>query len=124
MKKKEPLINDVPKHKKKSKAKGLPRADHKHIYETGLLYSYILHKNFLNNGVDKITTHMNPTEICSICGRVGKINKNPIYYINEQVNLPFVYHKKELSEEALKLPKWYINDYFDKFATRMEEVKK
>lgn len=32
----EPLIDDIPKHKKKSKKKGQPRADHKHEYKTVL----------------------------------------------------------------------------------------
>ena len=32
-----PLVKEEPKHKKKSKAKGLARADHKHEYEPVLL---------------------------------------------------------------------------------------
>lgn len=116
------LVNEVPKYKKKSKAKGLPRADHKHVYETGLLYNYIHHKNILNNGADRVTECINPTKICIVCGRVGKPDRNPIYYTDVQVNSPFVYHREELSQEALRLPKWYIEDWFDKFATRMDEV--
>lgn len=123
-KNKEYLVNEVPKHKKKSNAKGLPRADHKHTYETGLLYSYIHHKNFLNSGIDRVIECINPTKICVICGRVGKPDNDPIYYTDVQVNLPFVSHREELSEEALRLPKWYIEDWFDKFATRIDEVKK
>lgn len=58
--------NDVPKHKKKSGAKGTPRADHKHEYETAAI---------------KINRMVGGTpckvickgEVCTICGRVAKL---------------------------------------------------
>lgn len=120
-KEKEFLINEVPKHKKKSKAKDLPRADHKHVYETGLLYTYHRFKNFLNNG-EETREYINPTKICSICGRIGVLDTNPIYYIEERKSKPFIYINKELSKDAFKLPKWKAEDLLDKFATRMDEA--
>ena len=42
-----PLLDEEPKHKKKSKGNGEPRSKHKHVYETVLLhrhYRFIDHK--------------------------------------------------------------------------------
>ena len=110
-----PLTIEEPKHKKKSTAKGQPRADHKHIYETVLLYHYHHYKD-LKNGDDKVSMHTHPTKVCTICGRVGHTDIDPSYYIKKESNLRWLSHITELSDKALALPKWHINDFFDKFA--------
>lgn len=110
-----PLTNETPKHKKKSKAKGLPRADHKHTYETVLLY---INCKFFNGTPTQIVL---PTKVCSICGRIGSTDTDPSYYIlTKNSDLPYRTYTKDLSEKALSLPKWHANDFFDKFAAKGE----
>ena len=110
------------KHKKKSQSKGQPRSKHKHKYETVLLTKYYHHNDF-KTGAQKITQTETPTKVCTICGRIDCFDKDPKYYLRKPISgLPIAVWKDELSEEALKLPKWYCDDYFDKFAKRMEDT--
>lgn len=111
---------EVPKYRKKSKAKGLSRADHKHTYETVLLTKKYNGTDF-KTGLPRITEHQLPTKVCTICGRIDSVDKAPKYYISKQIaDLPIIIHEKVLSEEALKLPRWLSDDFFDKFARRVE----
>ena len=113
------LVNDdIPKHKKKSKKKGQPRANHKHIYETVLLTHYY----HLNVGKPYISEHMYPTKVCTICGRIDEVDKDEsLYNVHPDPDVKrWMVWRKDLSEKALGLPKWYVND-FDKFAVKMEE---
>jgi hypothetical protein len=116
-----PILNDEPKHKKKSTAKGLPRSKHKHIYETVLLESDY-HLTDFKTGADKIIKNFTPTKVCTICGRIDKIDKDPSYYCNSAKGaiLPWFTGTKELNEKALRLPKWYAGDYFSKTAIKRE----
>jgi hypothetical protein len=115
------LIDEEPKHRKKSKSKGQPRSKHKHTYETVLLRRDWYTTNF-KTGHQEIRQITLPTKVCNICGRIDETDSDPSYYVKTQMNdKPFVYFNKELSEKALSLPKWYVNDYFDKFATKMED---
>jgi len=116
------LIDDeIPAYKKKSKKKGQPRADHKHTYETVLLYRDWHTTNF-KTGRPEIRQTILPTKVCNICGRIDETDNDPSYYVETQMNdKPFVYFNKELSEKALSLPKWHANDYFDKFAVKVED---
>ena len=115
------LDNDIPAYKKKSTKKGLPRSKHKHEYETVLLTKYY-HHNDLKTGAPKITKIETPTKVCRICGRIDCVDKDPKYYLRKPVSgLPIFVWKDELSEEALTLPQWYCDDYFDKFAIKTEE---
>lgn len=107
-------------HKKKSSKKGQPRADHKHLYETVLLhrlYHYTDHKS----GRDATQLIVQPTKVCTICGRISTVDKDDSLYVEKSVWYPFVSHVSELSEKALALPKWYVDDYVGKFAKRMED---
>ena len=107
---------DVAKHKKKSKAKGLARANHKHQYEVVLL-SRDFHTQNFSNGKPSIMTSVFPTKVCLICGRIGDSVIDEEYFVRTKVDrLPFTAYNKQLSEKALQLPKWYADDYFDKFA--------
>ena len=110
-----PLTDEEPKHKKKSTSKGLPRSKHKHQYETVLL-SRFYHHTDINNGADKVSEFRIPTKVCMVCGRIGDTDKDPSYYTYKPHPHPWVTHTTELSEKALKLPKWYVGDYFGKFA--------
>ena len=110
-----PLTNEEPKYKKKSDAKGLPRSKHKHQYETVLL-SHFFHHSDVHTGKKKVSEYRIPTKVCMICGRVEHIDKDPSYYVEKTCDYPLISHTKELSEKALGLPKWYVNDFFDKFA--------
>lgn len=115
------IENDIPAYKKKSKKKGLPRSKHKHIYETVLLCRN-WHSTDFKNGTPKVTQIMAPTKVCTICGRIGDVDKDPLYYTEKPITyLPWLVRERELSEKALNLPTWYTNDYFDKFAIKMEE---
>ena len=55
-KKRELLITEEPKHKKKSTAKGMPRSNHKHEYKTVLLHE-------IWNGKE----HLYASKVCIIC---------------------------------------------------------
>lgn len=109
------FINDeIPAHKKKSKKKGLSRANHKHIYETVLL---IRHLHFHHGDSE----YMIPTKVCMICGRIGKTDEDEILWEKSpDTSIPkWAIWGKELSKKALDLPKWEVEG-FGKFATRME----
>ena len=114
-----PLTTEEPKHKKKSTAKGQSRADHKHTYETVLLYNHHHYKD-LRNGDDKVSTYTLPIKVCTICGRISHTDTDPSYYVEKESNLRWLSHITELSDKALALPKWECNN-FDKFATKVEE---
>ena len=101
-----PILNEEPKHKKKSTTKGLPRANHKHTYETVLLERKFQHNNC--NGQTMLTKTFTPTKVCTQCGRIDRIDRDPSYYCNS------------LSEKALNLPRWYTEEYFSKFAIEKE----
>ncbi len=112
---------DVPKYRKKSKAKGLPRADHKHLYETVLLTKRYNGTDF-KTGRPRITEHQLPTKVCTICGRIDYVDRDPKYYVSKQIaDMPITVHEKVLSDVALKLPQWVADDFFDKFARRINE---
>jgi hypothetical protein len=113
------LIDDeIPAYKKKSKKKGQPRADHKHTYETVLLTRYY----HFNLGEPRTSESKQPTKVCTICGRIDEIDKDEsLYEIHPDPDVKhWMVWRKELSEKALSLPKWHA-DFFDKFATKVEE---
>lgn len=114
-----PLVDEEPKYKKKSTAKGQPRSKHKHIYETVLLITDYHYTDF-KTGKPTISQTTGPTKVCTICGRIDETDNDTSYYIIKPIpNLPFVVYDKELSEKALNLPKWK-RDFFDKFAIKEE----
>jgi hypothetical protein len=109
------IDNEVPAYKKKAKKKGLPRADHKHTYETVLL----IHRYSFNIGELRTIERKNPTKVCTICGRIDDVDHDEsLYDVHQDTNIKWAF-VKDLSEKALALPKWYV-DGFDKFATKME----
>ena len=55
------------KYKKKSTAKGRPRSNHKHIYETVLLHSIIPDYPDKTKKREKLSAH----KVCTICGRIN-----------------------------------------------------
>ena len=110
--------DEIPAHKKKSNKKGLPRADHKHIYETVLLT-----RNYHSNFGDSEYTL--PTKVCVVCGRIGKTDSDESL-CERQPELSvkrWAVWSKNLSKKALCLPKWHA-DYWEKFATKTVGVKK
>ena len=116
------LIDDeIPAHKKKSKKKGQPRSDHKHIYETVLLCQNYKYFDYNKNVHTKSLT-FRPTKVCVICGRIAEVDFDSSYYVKSKVNgLPFNPYDQELSEKALSLQKWHTEDYWDKFAIKTED---
>jgi hypothetical protein len=112
-----PLIQEEPKHKKKSQGNGLPRSKHKHIYETVLLTKYYHGKDF-KTGFPSVTVSALPTRVCTICGRIGETDTDCKYYKDLSTLRRY---RSELSEEAFKLPKWYADDFWDKFAHKGEK---
>ena len=116
-----PFEKEEPKHKKKSKGNGLPRSKHKHTYETVLLTKYY-HWNDFRTGKPTVTVTTRPYKVCTICGRIEGFDTDPKYYIKKVIyDLPIKVFEEELSEEALKLPKWYVDDFWDKFAHKGEK---
>ena len=114
------IEDEVGKYRKKSRAKGQPRSKHKHIYKTVLLITpYQVPDIHTGKQIEK--EHKYPTKVCTICGRVADIDYDDLWYKREEhKHLKWIYFTKELSDAALKLPIWFCNDYFDKFATPME----
>lgn len=116
------LIDDeVPAYKKKSKKKGQPRADHKHVYETVLLTKFY-HGTDFKTGKPSVSEQSLPTKVCTVCGRIDDVDWDESYYAKKEVSsVSFVaYSSRELTEKALSLQKWHA-DFFDKFAIKMEE---
>lgn len=110
------IDNEIPVYKKKSKKKGQPRADHKHIYETVLLTRYY----HFNTGELRTTESKQPTKVCTICGRIDYVDYDAsLYDIHPDTAIKWRF-VKDLSEKALSLPKWCV-DGFDKFAVKMEK---
>lgn len=112
------LIDDeIPTYRKKSKKKGQPRANHKHMYETVLLTRYYHY----NLGEPRTSESKRPTKVCVICGRIDYVDDDPSYYVKNKVpGIPVLAYEKALSEKALSLPKWHT-DAFDKFAIKTED---
>ena len=104
-----PFEAEEPKHKKKSKKKGQPRADHKHQYKTVLLINE--YENCYHPG--ETSTIKRPTRVCEICGRVGETDMSRYEYV-EIPDMPYRTHKRVIIDED-SLEKWYVDDYFDKF---------
>lgn len=115
------LTDEEPKHKKKSKGNGLPRSKHKHTYETVLLSRYYRFPD-LDTGLEKVYEQRRPTKVCTICGRIDYMDDDPSYYeiIQSTLNPPFIY-EKVLTEKALNLPRWKVEEPYGKFATKKEE---
>lgn len=109
-----PFEVEVPKHKKKSKKKGRPRADHKHQYKTVLLINE--YENPYRRG--EVSIIKRPTKVCTICGRVGETDMSRYEYI-EIENMPYRIHERAITDEE-SLEKWYVDDYFDKFAYKSQ----
>lgn len=108
-----PLISEDTKYKKKSNAKGLSRSKHKHQYKTVMLSRF----STINVGTITICEDRAPTNVCEICGRVGDIDKDPSYYEKiPNTSHPWTEYSTKFSAKALNLPRWYVEDYFDKFA--------
>ena len=119
--KRTPLVNDYPKYKKKSTSKGLPRSKHKHVYETVLL-TRDYHTTDYKTGKPHINQTTTPTKVCTVCGRIDEIDKDPSFYDEKTVlDISFIAYDKVLSEKALNLPKWHAKDFWDKFAVKMDD---
>ncbi len=111
------IDDEIPAYRKKPKKKSQPRADHKHMYETVLLIRYY----HFNLGEPRTSESKQPTKVCTICGRIDDVDRDPSYYVKNKVDgIPFLAYEKGLSEKALGLSKWRV-DGFEKFATKMED---
>ena len=106
-------LNEEPKYRKRSTAKGQPRSKHKHIYEVVLLTT----KHEFNMGEQRVHYSSMPTKVCTICGRVDDVVWNDDYYVKTKIHN--IGYSRELSEKALSLPRWR-RDFLDKFATKEE----
>ena len=114
------IDEEVGKYKKRSTAKGQPRAKHKHEYITVRL---VRKYEVPDVSTGKMRPHESilPTKVCQICGRIDYVDRDASYYVKEPVKgLPYLIFDKRLSDKALELPIW-IADKFEKFATPMEE---
>jgi len=105
--KRKPFENEIPKYKKKSKKKGQPRANHKHEYKEVVLHSWW--DNPFKQGVKNESTEI--CKVCTICGRIGD------YITGRFFGLGYSDYDTTFMEH------WMVDDYFDKFAKKMEELK-
>ena len=110
-----PLEAEEPRHRKKSKKRGQPRADHKHEYKTVLLLNEYENRYF----PCKTTLYERPTKICTICGRVGDTDMSFYDRVEVQDSLSVKVYERVIRDKE-SLEKWYVDDYFDKFAKKME----
>lgn len=98
--------DDVPRHKKKSKRRGLPRAKHKHKNTLVWLESY--DKDYLVKQGDSNyirgsrVKHL--AEVCIACGRI-----NNVYFIPE-------FEGVKIPKDDESLPVWECDTIWDKFA--------
>ena len=103
---------DIAPYKKKSKSRGLHRADHKHTYEVVLLTN-IFHYSWSSKEIRQTR----PTKVCSMCGRIGDVVKDPSYYDTVTHEKYAYLFEKKLSDKALALPRWEVEGH-NKFATK------
>ena len=113
-----PIVDEIPKYKKKSKKKGQPRADHKHEYKTVLLLNEYVNRYL----PDKTTLYELPKKVCMICGRVGDTDMSMYDLVEIEDPLPYKIYKRVIRDKE-SLEKWYVDDYFDKFAKKMDGDK-
>ena len=106
--KRTPFEVEVPKHKKKSKKKGLPRADHKHEYKDVLIHSWW--DNPFKQGEKR--EHIEICKVCTICGRIGDYVSGLFY---DWENNPKGYEFNQMEH-------WKKNDWMDKFAEKYTEI--
>lgn len=95
--------NEIPPHKKKSKKKGQPRADHKHEYKKVVLHSWW--DNPFKQGVRNERTEI--CKVCTICGRIGDYVTGWLQGIDPR------------EYDVGSMDHWYVDNYFDKFAKKM-----
>lgn len=107
-----PLENDEPKHKKKAQKKSVARSDHKHIYKTVLLHR--LYDDPFHAGSKR--DHQSAAKVCEICGRVGDRDEDAYEKIRGKIGFSF-----EIKDPD-SLEQWYVENYCEKFAHKMEEV--
>lgn len=69
---------------------------------------------------DKKTLIKRPMKVCMICGRVADIDMSRYDLVEVNDDLPYRVHERVIRDEE-SLEKWYVDDYFDKFAKKMEE---
>ncbi len=92
------ISDDVPKYKKKSKTKPPKKIDHKHTYEPCLIEfpeQYYL-KEHNRNG----KTHFQFASYCTICGKVGHIDRDRWYKDTKCREGNRSWIKVDFSEEA------------------------
>lgn len=108
-----PLEKEEPKHRKKSKKKGQPRANHKHKYETVLLHISL--GGLFNEKNSKYI--IAPTKVCVICGRIGHLEEARYEQIFANDHNK-VWRKDRIITNEPDLEKWYCDSLFDKFAKK------
>ena len=107
-----PLEKEEPKHKKRSKKRGQPRADHKHEYKTVLLYLWS-DPSWISG---ERTAYEVPKKVCMICGRVGDTDMNQYELVNAEEPIPY-HTKKRVIKNPESLEIWDC-DFFGKFAKK------
>lgn len=111
-----PLESDETKYKKRAAKKSQSRSDHKHEYKTVLLIAYSDHPFKQGEKLE----HKNPTKVCQLCGRVGKVDYNYYKRIPCEGNKHKYYQSVIINEAELDV---WCCDFFDKVAVRKTEAK-
>lgn len=111
--KRTPILEEEPKHKKKSKASGRKRADHKHEYKTVLLIHY-----YDSPITGKRHEYPSATKICTVCGRVGYIDETQYELVRAGGTVSKPYFERKIKNPD-SLEKWICEDLFSKRASRV-----
>lgn len=109
-----PIETEEPKHRKKSQKKKAIRSDHKHEYKTVLLITES--ESIMFPGRPDI--YERPTRVCTICGRVGHVDLDQYDHV-EMPDMPYRICQRVIRNKD-SLEKWKTDDYFDKFARRID----
>ena len=117
------VMDDIPKYRKKSKAKPPKKADHKHLRETCIIEIPRDWFKKTHERSGEMECHF--YEYCPICGKVGRYNPDEEKYwtLEKRFNGVFHYGEKvttaegarELDPSTRTLRTFRVDDIFPKF---------
>jgi hypothetical protein len=123
------IPNDVPKYRKKSRARPPAKATHKHVYEPCLLEEFV--EWYLKPHLRKSDeTKLEFASYCPVCGKVGDMERDRWWTTVKKHNgshsyLEHVYTdegKKELDPATRTLPVFRVGEEWNCKFVNIEEV--
>lgn len=121
------IPNDVPRYRKKSKKKGEPKADHKHLYAACVFAYYGIHLERNKGFVQDDYLSYSIGTCCSVCHRVGtKFNREWMRKINYWPTKENWHEQwtdaalREINPDTRTLPIYFLEGEWPKYAKEME----